>query len=89
MGTPSSNVDGRFCDVHGAGGLELDEQPPVAGGRESGLDAQGGAAVITVDRAAGVKVRECEVSGTDGGDVSVGLEVWLQVCDRLTIDAEI
>jgi len=33
-GAPSSNVDGRFCCVHGAGGLELDEQPPVAGGRE-------------------------------------------------------
>jgi len=45
--------------------------------------------MIAVDRVAGVQMRECEVSGTDGGDMSVGVEVWLQVCDRLTIDAEI
>jgi hypothetical protein len=53
-----------------------------------GLHRQRRAAVVTVDTPARVQVSEGEVSGVDGGDVRVGVQVRLQVVDGFAVTGD-
>jgi hypothetical protein len=65
--------------VEDAGGLELQEQPPVTGLGQHRLERQRRTSVVPIDRAVRVQVSECEVGVVEGGQVCVGVEVGLQV----------
>jgi peptidoglycan/xylan/chitin deacetylase (PgdA/CDA1 family) len=84
----STDVQRHLGGVQDTAGLELNEQSPVARVRKVGIDGQGGTAMVPVHGVLRVQMRKRQICGSDGGDVSIGSQIGLQIGHWLAVAAE-